>query len=55
MNNIEFTDKMHIYLSSLCNHSDLLYGLKLFSDGVGYQLGAIMIEFSDDPDINDPY
>ncbi len=52
----DFSDKMHQYFYLLCFSSrNFLYGLKLFSEGIGYQQAAMMIEFPDDPDIDDRY
>ncbi|MDE6672178.1 MAG: hypothetical protein K2K16_08260 [Ruminococcus sp.] len=50
-------NKMHHYLSLLCMRSkrNFLYGLKLFSEGIGLQHGEIMIEFPDNPDREDCY
>lgn len=53
MNNIESNNKMNEYLATLYVRSDLLFALKLFSNGAGFQLGEIMPIFGDSPDLDD--
>ena len=50
-------NKMYHYFTVLCfkGKRNFLYGLKLFSEGIGYQQSEIMIEFPDNPDREDCY
>jgi len=53
MNNSDENGMMFWYFK-MCRKYDLLRLLKSFSEGVGYELGEIMLVFGDDPDENDP-